>query len=248
MSAAAVAVLAAALARAQAPARPATQEPDYAALVAQTTGACTVRSTVGPVDTPLSPAWTDFLMDHPALSSVLVRKYRIAPYRITELAPGRYLTDDGDGARGVVTLVEHTGGTRVYYGEGTQESALFRSIGATAVIVMSVEPVTPAGCPEAVRSSFVVYVKLRSRVLAGMVKALRPFLRRTITRKFSRAFLVAHDIGGRLAAQPERVGADILECPQLPEAERAAARSLLASLRPEPPACLQGRPAAGAGR
>lgn len=213
-------------------------EPDYRALIARTTSSYTVRSTVGPLDTPLSPAWADFLLDHPDLSAFLVRKYGIAPYMITMRGPNQSWADDGDGTKGLITLVEHSGRTRLYYGEGTHDSALFPTIRASAVIVMTVEPVQPPGCPERIRSSFAVYVKLRSRFLSGMVKLLRPFVRDTVIRKFTKAFLVAHHVGRLLAEQPHSVAADILAYPNLAERDRETVRALLDELQPQPRSCL----------
>jgi hypothetical protein len=213
-------------------------EPDYRALIAHTTAAYTVRSTVGPLETPLSPSWADFLLDHPDLAASLVRRYNIAPYVITMRGPRQSYADDGDGTKGLVTMVEHEGERRLYYGEGTHDSRLFPTIRAAAVIQMDVSPVAPEGCPRRVRSSFTVFVKLRNPLLSGMVKVLRPFVRDTIIRKFTRAFLVAHHVGRLLAEKPKEVSADILAYEGLSAEDREQARALIASLEPQPAACL----------
>jgi hypothetical protein len=197
----------------------------------------TIHSSLGPLETPLPLDVADFLLDHPDASAWLVRKRRLAPYRITMIGPNRSLADDGAGARGDITLAERGTGRRVYYGEGTYRTRIFPTVHAGAVITMLIEPVRRPGCRESVRTTFAVDVRLRNWALAGLVKALRPFLRDTVIRKFSKAFLVAHQIGELIDQDPAGVFAELASCPLLREPDRAALRALEAGIRGGPPSC-----------
>ena len=213
-------------------------EPDYAALVAQTTAAYTVTAVVGPLETPLAPEWAGFLLDHLDLTSALVRARGLGPYEIAAAGPGRFAADDHDGTKALVTLVRSLPGSRLYYAEGTHAMKVFPKVRVAAAVFLEQRPVDAPGCPGHVRTTFTVYARLRSRLLSAMVKALRPLLRDAIVRKLSRAFLVAHKLGVLLAQDPGPVAKDILASPLLSPAGRGAAAKLILPLRPQPPACL----------
>lgn len=198
----------------------------------------TLSQSVGPIETPLSLEAASFLLDHPDLSAWLVRRRGIAPYVIDMRGPGRSWADDGDGTTGFIDLVHKSGGRRVYYTEGTHVSAVFPDIRAAALVVMDIEGARREGCPEHVVSSFHVYFKLRSGFLSTMVKALRPFVKGLIIKKFTRAFSVAHQVGVLLAKDPDGVGREMLSYPRLTDADRAALRALLAARAPAAQACL----------
>lgn len=200
----------------------------------------TVGGVVGPTETPLSFAASEFLLDHPDLSAWLVRRRKIAPYVIEMRGPGRSWADDGDGTTGFIDLVYRSPEKRVYYTEGTHVSALFPDVRASAVIVLDMKPVPREGCREHVESSFDVSVKLRSGFLSTMVKVLKPFIRGLIVRKFSRAFAVADQVGVLLAKDPAGVGAEMLAFPGLSDAERESLKAL-SSLPPEREECLAAR-------
>ncbi|MDE2039870.1 MAG: hypothetical protein KGO96_09100 [Elusimicrobia bacterium] len=213
-------------------ARAAGQQTGLGRLVAQTQKSCTVSAAVGPLETPLSPEWARFLLDHPDLSASLVRSRGIAPYRITMIGPRRSLADDGDGTKGIVSLFESKPERRVYYCDGAHSSRLFPTIHASAVVVMSLEPAPRPGRSAWISSRFDVCVKLRNPLLAGMVHILGPFVRRTILRKFSKAFDSAQRLGVLLSKRPDALLAQILAYPGLSPQDRRLARRLAASLTP----------------
>lgn len=198
-------------------------------LIRSTMDGFTVRSTLGPVQTPLPLSLANFLLDHPDLSADIVRRHKIAPYVIEMRGPDRSWADDGDGTSGLVVLARRTDTTRLYYGEGTHRSSVFPAIRARAVIVMTLKPVERRGCPDAVDTSFDVYVKLRNPLLAGLVKALRPFLAKTIVRKFSKAFMVADAVGQLMARRPKELEAEVRSLPELSPAGR---EQLIALMKP----------------
>lgn len=205
---------------------------EYSAAIARTMSGFTVRATLGPTETPLPLAVSNFLLDHPDMSAFIVNRRKIAPYRIDMLGPRRSLADDGDGTRGVVNLIAETERHRLYYGEGVHRSRFLPDIHASAVISMDLsETVGDDGRPRTV-TTFRVWVRLKNRFVSGLVKTLRPFLQGTVVGKFSKAFLVADSVGRLMAAQPAAVEADIRAFPGLFVEERSEIDGLIERLKP----------------
>jgi hypothetical protein len=136
----------------------------------------------------------------------------------------------------VVNLVERTDLRRVYYGEGVHQSRLFPDIRATAVIVMDLGEGACAGSRACTVTTFHVWVRLKSRFVAGLVKGLRPFLQGTVVGKFSKAFLVADSVGRLMAREPGGVAADVRAFSGLSVEDRAALLAMIARLQPAPAA------------
>jgi hypothetical protein len=212
------------------PADPAAHAALYAGLIAETTAHCTVRSRVGPADTPLPLALSNFLLDHPDLSAYLVRVRRIAPYRIEMRSPRQSWADDGDGTAGLITLVERTDTRRLYYGEGAHRSRLFPVIRASAVIEMDLAKTTGADGRPHTRTVFTVWVRIHNRFVSRLVRILKPFLRRTVIGKFSKAFMVADKVGRLMAKDPAGVAADARGFTELSAAGRADLEARMARL------------------
>lgn len=227
-------------ARAADPLDPSTAEPftpgEFTAAVRETVEGRTVHATVGPAQTPLPLELSDYLLDHPDLSAFIVARRKIAPYRIVMQGPRRTLADDGEGTVGVVSLLTATPERRLYYGEGVHHSYLFPDIHATAVIIMELkERLGADGRPETV-TTFDVFVRMRSRFVAGLIKTLRPFLQKTVVGKFSKAFFVADKVGRLIARDPDGVLADADAFPVLFDEDRAALRRMVGQLKPASPA------------
>lgn len=197
----------------------------------------TVRSTVGPIETPLPLEVANFLLDHPDLSAWLVNRRKIAPYVIEMRGPRESWADDGDGTKGIITLVERSETQRLYYGEGTHDGW----IKARAAIGMQMVPVRRSGCPGAVSTTFDVSVRLTNPFVRGAVHALKVFLKDLIISKFSRAFTVAHKVGVLLAKDPEGLTRELAAYPKLSEAERAELLRLARPLAQAPEGCRKGR-------
>lgn len=205
---------------------------EYEAAVRRTVSGFTVHAVLGPAETPLPLEASNFLLDHPDLSAFLVSRRKIAPYRIDMLGPRRSLADDGEGTRGVVNLIEASDRRRLYYGEGVHRSLLFPDIRATAVIVMDLSEATgPDSRPRTI-TTFHVWVRMRSRFVAGLVKTLRPFLQGTVVGKFRKAFFVADALGRLMAGDPDAVFEDLRAFPGLSGEDRAALLGMMARLRP----------------
>ncbi|MFI5349137.1 MAG: hypothetical protein ACHQ2Z_06310 [Elusimicrobiota bacterium] len=215
---------------------------EYAAAIAGTVSSFTVTAVLGPTETPLPLAVSNFLLDHPDLSAFVVNRHKIAPYRIVMLGPRRSRADDGEGTRGVVNLIEETEHHRLYYGEGVHRSRFFADIPASAVIAMDLSETGSAGSGPRTITTFHVWVRIKNRFVSGLVKTLRPFLQGTVVGKFSKAFYVADSVGRLMARDPDAVAADVRAFPGLFAEDRTALLAMIAALKPAPAAGSLSRP------
>ena len=205
---------------------------EYEAAIQSTISGCTVSAVLGPAETPLPLAVSNFLLDHPDMSADIVNRRKIAPYRIEMLGPRRSSADDGDGTRGVVNLIEETDRHRLYYGEGVHRSLIFPDIRATAVIVMDLSESTNISSAATTITTFHVWVKIKNRFVSGLIKTLRPFLQGTVVRKFSKAFYVADSVGRLIARDPDGVSEDVRGFSGLSAEERAEILRMISRLKP----------------
>ena len=187
----------------------------------QTRRAPSIVSPLGPVDTPLPLDLANFLLDHPDIAAFVVHRHRIAPYRITMKSATESLADDGEGTKGVIVLLKRAEHERTYFGDGVHESKVFPPIHATALVVMRVAEPNTADCRPSVRSSFKVYVKLRSRVLSAAAKTVRVFVRKKVGQIFSKAFLAADKVGQLIAEDPDGISKEIASYPSISAQDRA---------------------------
>lgn len=207
---------------------------EYAVAIQRTVADCTVHAELGPAQTPLPLALSNFLLDHPDMSAFIVNREKIAPYRIEMRGPRRSLADDGDGTSGLVNLLERTDNRRLYYGEGVHKSLFFPDIRATAVIIMRLREVPGKEARPQTITTFEVYVRMRSRFVSRLVKTLRPFLQKTVIGKFSKAFFVADQVGRLIARDPEAVAADARAFPLLASEDRAELLAMITGLKTPP--------------
>ncbi|HEX4047829.1 MAG TPA: hypothetical protein VH309_08345 [Elusimicrobiota bacterium] len=207
---------------------------EYAAAVRRTVSGATVHAVLGPDVIPLPIAASNFLLDHPDLSAFIVNREKIAPYKIEMLSARRSLADDGDGTEGVLNLLERTGRHRLYYGEGVHHSRVFPDIRAAAVISMDLSAAAGPDGGERTMTTFRVWVRIKSRFVAGLVRTLRPFLRGVVVRKFSKAFTVAESTGRFLARDPGAAAADVDAFPGLHPEERAEILAMISRLKKSP--------------
>lgn len=210
--------------------------PESASLVSRVAEGYTVRSLAGPSESSLSPELARFLLDRPDLAAFIVARRGIAPYRVERISPRRWRVDDGDRTSGVVDLVSRDVTERIYYADGEHDARLFPTLRASAVVAMTLEPRQDPDCRLHARIGFRVYVRTRSRVVGGLLKALRPFLQTTVARKFDKAFAVADELGRLMARDPDGVAGDARAFGGLSGAEHAELARLTAALS-RPPSC-----------
>jgi hypothetical protein len=207
---------------------------EYAAAIQSTVSGFTVTAVLGPDEIPLPLDVSNFLLDHPDLSAFIVNRRKIAPYRIVMLGPRRSSADDGEGTKGVVTLIDATERHRLYYGEGVHHSRLFPDIRASAVISMDLGETTGPDSRKLTVTTFHVWVKIKNRFVSSLVKALRPFLQGTVVRKFSKAFSVAHAVGRLFVRDPEAAAEDVRVFPNLFAEDRPVLLEMIARLKTPP--------------
>lgn len=195
----------------------------------------TVRSEIGPAETPLPLPLSNFLLDHPDLSAFIVNRRKLAPYKIEMTGPRSSSADDGDGTRGLVHLLVREDRHRLYYGEGVHHCLLFPDIRASAVIVMDLDEKPGADGRPRTLTKFRVYVRMRSGFLAGLMKTVRPFIQSTVIRKFTKVLFVADEVGHLMAKDPALAVVDLGDFSGLSAEDRAAGLSLIDSLRPALP-------------
>lgn len=207
---------------------------EYTEAVARTISGFTVHAELGPAETPLPLAVSNFLLDHPDLSAFVVRRLGIAPYLIQMQGPRRSLADDGDGTSGIVNLLERSDVRRLYYGEGVHRSLLFPDVRASAVIIMRLRAAAASDGTPVTITTFEVFVRMRSRFVSGVVRTLRPFLQKTVISKFSKAFFVADQVGRLMARDPEAVAGEVRAFPVLFVEDRDEFLGMMAALKTPP--------------
>ena len=194
---------------------------EYDRLAADTRRSPSIVSPLGPVDTPLPLDLANFLLDHPDIAAFVVHRHRIAPYRVVMKSATESFADDGAGTKGTIVLLQRSERERTYFGDGVHESKHFPRIHATAVVVMRVAEPNTADCRPFVRSNFTVYVKLRSKVLSNVAKAVRVFVRQKVAQIFARAFLAADKVGQLIAEDPEGIAREIEDYPTISAPDKA---------------------------
>jgi hypothetical protein len=202
----------------------------------RTTSDCTAAADVGPIDIALPLDLADALLDRPDLIAFLAGRRGLAPYTAEMLGPDRWSGDDGEGTNGIALLAESSSTLRVYYAEGVNRSLPFPPIRADVVAALDLVPRTDADGRSVVAASFRVCVRATNPFVSGIAKTLRPFVRRAIVRKFSKALRVADRLGRLMASDPDGVDADIAAYPPLSDAERADFRARIARLSAAVPA------------
>ncbi|MBI3288548.1 MAG: hypothetical protein HYZ74_03410, partial [Elusimicrobia bacterium] len=178
---------------------------------------------LGPTEAALPLDVANFLLDRPDLTAFILKRRKIAPYRIERQGARRSLADDGEDTRGTVDLVESSNRRRVYYLDGVHRARYLPEIRATAVIVLELREAGKGRTAATLR----VWVRLKNRVLSGVVKAVRPFLRETINRKFRRVFSAAERLGLLMSRDPASFSEDARAFPGLSDGERGAFQRLM---------------------
>jgi hypothetical protein len=206
-------------------------ELDARCLVGQVVNRPTTVGTIGPLQTPVSQDLYEYLLDRPVVTAALVERFGMGSYRFTARGPGRFWVEDGDGTEGLITLLHHDGGFRVYHVEGEHHGHIFTSVHATAAVFMKIEPAPGPG----VSTSLISFARLHGRFLAGLVWLLKPLLEDAITRKLTRGFEVTYLLGQRIAQEP---GAILEAVPSLPFESQQEAQAFVSLLNTVPQASL----------
>lgn len=187
----------------------------------------TTHRRIPPILTPIQKSMYDFLVDHPVLTSVLVRNLELAGYRITRAGPNVLHGDDGLGAEGLIMLLYQDTTRRIYHIQGSHRGRLFPEITGEAIVMLNYRAKAGADGREYVETRITTYSKLDNPVLATLVKFLQPVLRGVVSEKLSNAFIVVHRLGELMAVDPERVYRQVETAPDVGAADAEALRALL---------------------
>jgi hypothetical protein len=185
---------------------------------------------IGPNQTPIGVELYAYLLDHPAVTAMLMQRMGMGSFEITPQGPNRYWVNDGDGAEGLLVLVFRDVHTRIYYIDGQHRSALFPTMRAkTAVFLRLVaEPATPGR--SMVQTTLASYTRFEDGMLSRLLRLFQPLVTRAVNRTLTKEFSMTHRLGLLIAEQPQRV---LREAAGLSEATSDDQQSLLALLRNE---------------
>ena len=198
--------------------------------------------TIGPQTTPIDWQLYQFLLDHPSLAASLVRQLELGGYEISKRKQNVWWANDGEGTQGLATLALKDQAARIYYMEGYHDGMGFGRVYADAVLFMRI---VPEEGERSVETVIDVYTHLDGRhwILKKLVGLVRPLIARTVTRVVSKAFSVAHELGVRIAEDPDQVARaaaslssdEADEVRRLTSLLRGVARSKTSPPPPEPP-------------
>ncbi|MGA6826251.1 hypothetical protein ACO9S2_01435 [Nitrospira sp. NS4] len=190
----------------------------------------TTANKVGPIRTPLPESLYVYLLDRPPTAAALVNRLELGLYKAEERGPGRYWGTDGEGTSGLVELVYQDRTHRMYYLEGTHDSALLRHIVGKAVVLLHMSPGKDAVGHDVVETTLVAYTRLDNRLLAGLVSLVRPLVSSTITRKLTKGVEAVNRLGLEMRRNPRRVLFEAMDPPALPPEDVVFLQEALAGM------------------
>jgi hypothetical protein len=164
---------------------------------------------VGPVQTPIGQDFFEYLLDRPVVLAALVGRLSLGHYGFTERGEQQYWVDDGEGTQGLLRLLYRDETARIYHIDGYHEGKVLPRVNARAVVFLRLASrVTPEGRPS-VESKLIAYTKLKDSFLAALVRVLQSLVGGTVTRKLSRGFDAAIQLGNLIAQDPDRVAREV---------------------------------------
>jgi hypothetical protein len=204
-------------------------------LISEVVDDATTQGTTGPVVTPIARPLYEFLLDRPPLTAGLATRLDLAPYECTVTDQKRFWINDHDGTQGQFTFLFRDASSRIYYIDGFHEGHIIPRVTARAVIFLRVNEIrTPEGAP-AVESTLITYTKLNDRVLAFLVRLLRPLVTGAVTKKLAKGFDVVNQLGAVAARDPQRFVNEVVASGPNGEADAQALRALLSLTGPPSP-------------
>lgn len=193
----------------------------------------TTVNKIGPIQVSLSQPVYLYLLDRPPMAAALINRLDLGLHKSEERGPGRFWGDDGEGTSGILELVYQDRTNRIYYVEGVHASSILPHVTGKAVVFVRVSPVNDAQGDDSVDTTLVVYTKLDSRMLAGLVSLIRPLVGSTVGRKLAHGVHVVNRLGQEIREHPDRVLFEAIDSPSLPN---DAVAFLKHALKERPPA------------
>ena len=160
----------------------------------------------------------EYLLDHPDFAAHVARTLQVARYRIWRTPEGMAL-DDGWGARGHFRVVYAAEGTRVMLARGHFDKALLPPIRGQAVAMIEYRLEPADGGWSLVRPTVSGYVKLDSRLLAGLLRVASAAAQRKADLEAHRLMKVFAKVSRELQEDPAGVLEQLRRNPEVPRRE-----------------------------
>ena len=211
-------------------------DPDWRCRLGLIVNSYTTVGVIGPVQTPITEGFYEYLLDRPMVIASLVQRLGIANFQASARGPNQFWVNDGDGTQGLLTLVHDNRSTRIYHVDGYHEGTLFPLVSAKAVVFMKIRPVVTRERQPAVETTLVSYIRLDDRILSALVYILRPLVGGAVTRILMRGFDVTSQLCMMIAQDPDRVAQEATSPPLLASDELESLKTQLHAIRhPMPP-------------
>jgi hypothetical protein len=205
-------------------------EPDCRCILADVIDHPSASGVIGPNQTPISVELYTYLLDHPAMTAMLMQRMGMGSFQIVEKGPNRYWVRDEDGAEGLLFLVFRDAQTRIYYIDGQHRSTLFPTIRAKMAIFMRITAEPSTLGRSMVQTRLASYTRFEDGVLSRLMHLFQPLVTRAVNRTLAKEFSMTHRLGILIAEEPQRI---LREAAELSEATSDDRESLLALLRAE---------------
>ena len=169
----------------------------------------------------------EFLLDHPEFATHVTRALKLARYRIWRTAEGLAI-DDGWGTTGTFEVVWSANGTRLMYARGEYHPRLLPTIRGRAVVLIDygVQP-APRAPGSLISAAVTGYVKLDSRVLAGLSRLAGPIARAKADKEANRLVQLFARAMHAIESDPAGVYERLYRAPGTPPRELEELRTLL---------------------
>jgi hypothetical protein len=204
-------------------------EADSRCLLADVIDHPSAAGVIGPDQTPIGVELYSYLLDHPAVTAMLMQRMGMGSFRIMEKGPNRYWVDDGDGAEGLLSLVFRDARTRIYYVDGQHRSTLFPTIRAKTAIFLRILP-ERAAPGQSTLTSVASYTRFEESMLSRLMHLFQPLVTRAVNRTIMKEFSMTHRLGILIVEQPQRI---LREAAGLSEITLDDREALLTLLRAE---------------
>jgi hypothetical protein len=182
------------------------------------TGAADVSTRVEAKAFPARADVFEYLLDHPELAAHVARTLHVARYRVWRTPEGLAL-DDGWGAHGHFRVVYAAQGTRVMLARGRYDKALLPPIHGQAVAMIEYRLEPAEGGRSLVRPTVSGYVKLDSRLLAGVLRVASAAAQRKADLEAHRLMKVFAKVSRELDEDPAGVLEQLRRNPDVPRGE-----------------------------
>jgi hypothetical protein len=180
-------------------------EADSRCLLADVIDHPSAAGVIGPDQTPIGVELYSYLLDHPAVTAMLMQRMGMGSFQIMEKGPNRYWVNEGDGAEGLLFLVFRDARTRIYYIDGQHRSTLFPTIRARTAIFLRIIPEHAAPGQSTVLTSVVSYTRFEESMLSRLMHLFQPLVTRAVNRTIMKEFSMTHRLGILIVEQPQRI-------------------------------------------